>query len=244
MNTDRQAPWAFRSNAMAAGALFLITDVASIGAAALYGPVLHDGGAAVGPVADALVLGGALLEVVTALAVVGTAVALYPAARRRREGLALGYVGLRTLEAGVLAIGVVALLLWVTVRQLAAAAGANSEAFTALSTALAEFHRLAYLVGPGLVCGMNTVVIATLLYQSRLVPRFIPMLGLIGGPLILALSVFTLFGRMPAWAGVMVLPILAWELSLGLWLINRGFNQRAVGSISPAPEPVELLPAT
>ncbi|MFN8379817.1 MAG: DUF4386 domain-containing protein [Anaerolineae bacterium] len=239
MNTQRLAPGAFRSNATAAGVLFLITHVGSIGAAALYGPVLYDGSAEVGPVADALVLGGALLEVVTALAVVGTAVALYPAARRQREGLALGYVGLRTLESAILALGVIALLLWVTVQQLAATAGANSEALTALSTALAEFHRLAYLVGPGLVCGVNTVVIATLLYQSRLVPRLIPTLGLIGGPLVLALTVFTLIGEIPAWSGLMVLPIFAWELSLALWLISKGFNREAVVA-APRAVSVEL----
>lgn len=240
MITERQAPAAFSSNAMAAGALFLITHVGSIGGSALYGPVLHGNGSFEGAAADALVLGGALLEVVTALAVVGTAVALYPATRRQRESLAVGYVGLRTLEAGILGAGAIALLLWVTVRQLAASAGADSATLAMLGTALAEFHRLAYLVGPGLVCGTNTVVIATLLYQSRLVPRFIPILGLIGGPLILALNVFMLVGEVPAWSGLVVVPIFAWELSLALRLISKGFSRKPVGAAPAATESVEL----
>ncbi|MFN8377034.1 MAG: DUF4386 domain-containing protein [Anaerolineae bacterium] len=243
MNKERQNPGTFRSNATAAGVLFLVTHVGSIGGAALYGLALYGNGYAWGAAADALVLVGALLEVITAMAVVGTAVALYPAARRQREALALGYVGLRTLEAGVIALGVIPLLLWATLNQIALNAGGDSAGFVSLSNLLVEVHRLTNLVGPGLVCGINTVVIAWVLYQSRLVPRFIPALGLVGGTLVFVLTVFMLFGEVPAWSGLLVLPIFTWELLLALWLIFVGFNRKTVVTAPAVLEPAELAMA-
>ena len=234
MNRSQQFDPTFRTNATAAGVLFLVTHVGSIGGAALYGPVLHNEGIT-GGMENILLLGGALLETVTALAVVGTAVALYPAVRRHREGLSLGYVSLRTLEAANIAVSVIALMLVAAAQSMAG----TSDSFSTWRTMLTEFHGAAFLVGPGLVCATNTVVIAYVLYKSRLVPRFIPMLGLIGGPLIIVMNVLLLFGELPAWSGLAVVPIFAWELSLALCLIIRGFNPKTV--VAPvAADSVEL----
>src|SRR4051794_25539499 len=106
-----------RRTAVVAGACYFITHVTSVAALGLYGPVLDDPGYLTGPGADGQVLLGAFLEVVLALTIVGTAVALFPVVKRRSEGVALGYVGLRTLEAAVIAVGVVPLLTVVTLRQ-------------------------------------------------------------------------------------------------------------------------------
>lgn len=252
MNVQRQTavtPASSRKTAMAAGVLYLITHVTSVGAVALYGPILNDAASVTGSGSETQVLLGALFEVILALAIIGTGVALYPVARRQNEGVALGYVGLRALEAAVIAVGVVPLLTLVTLRQHLTVTGipaGETAAFAALGSSLVAFHNWTFLVGPGLICGANTVVMAYLLYQSRLVPRFIPTLGLIGGALVFASSVAQMFGiidQVSVWAGVPALVTFAWELSLAIRLIVRGFKTPAPASESAVRTTGELLSA-
>ncbi len=80
---------------------------------------------------------------------------------------------------------------------------------------------------------MNALLLGTLLYRSRLVPRVLPVLGLIGAPLLLAgdtAVLFGLLGRVSPLAGILALPIALWEFSLGVWLIVRGFNPSPITS--------------
>ena len=220
-----------RKLAIAAGVCYLITHVTSVPAAFLYGPILNRAGYVLGSVPDTRVLLGAFLEVICALAIVGTAVALFPVVKRHNEGVALGYVGLRTLEAGIIAVGVVPLLAVVTLRQdMTGTAGADTAAV------LVEFHNWTRLLGPGLVCGANTMLMAYLMYRSRLVPRFIPVLGLIGGPLVFAYHTAQMFGaseQILSWAAVAVVPIFAWEVTLAFRLIAKGFNPSAAILFEP-----------
>lgn len=238
MDTDRPAVTvaaAPRALAIAAGVCYLSTHVTSVGAPFLYGPVLHDARYIVGVGPDTRVVLGAFLEVICALGIVGTAVALYPVVRRRHEGGAIGYVGLRTLEAAIIAAGIVPLLAVVTLRQqVAGAAGADPATLVPLGQALVATHNWTVLLGPGLTCGVNTVVLASLLYRSGLVPRVIPTLGLIGGPLVFAYNTAVMFGATPpGWVGLAVIPIFAWEVSLALRLIAKGFDSAA--SVAAAP---------
>lgn len=249
-DTERQAVTGMASSrkiAIAAGVLYLITHVTSIGAHFLYGPILNNAGYITGAGADAQVMVGVLFEVILALAVVGTAVALFPVVKRQNEGVALGYVGLRTLEAGVIAVGVVPLLAVITLRQhLAVTAGASPEPLLAASSALVSFHHWTFLVGPGFICGTNTVLMAYLMYKTGLVPRFIPVLGLIGGPLIFAYNTALMFGlveQISVWAAVAVIPIFSWELTLACWMIIKGFKPTATTFESAKTAMNELLSA-
>ena len=159
------------------------------------GPYLMKVSDIVGSDPDTQVLVGVFFEVILALAVVGTAVALFPVVKRQNEGVALGYVGLRTLEAGIIAVGVVPLLAVVTLRQhLTGTAGADTATLVALGNALVAFHNWTFLLGPSYVCGTNTVLMAYLMYRSGLVPRFVPVLGLVGGPLVFASGAAQMFG--------------------------------------------------
>jgi uncharacterized protein DUF4386 len=66
-----------------------------------------------------------------------------------------------------------------------------------------------------------------LMYRSGLVPRVIPLVGLIGAPLLLAAKVTTIFGindSLSVWSAIATIPVAAWELSLGLWLLLKGFR--------------------
>jgi hypothetical protein len=83
--------------------------------------------------------------------------------------------------------------------------------------------------------GVNALLLGSLLYRSRLVPRVLPLLGLIGAPLLIgsdAAILFGLLGRSSAMAGLFALPIAMWEFSLGIWLIVKGFDSSAVASLS------------
>jgi hypothetical protein len=219
---------AHRATAIVAGVFFLVTDVTAIVALALYGPVLNDPDYINGGGADSGILLGAFLEGILALGVIGTAVTLFPIVKRQNEGIALGYVAGRVVEAVMILVGVISLVSVVTFRQEVAAAGtAEAATLVAIGQALVAIHDWTFLFGPGLAIGVNTLLLAFLMYRSGLVPRFIAMLGLIGGPAVFVSSVAVLFGvyeQVSVIAAIAALPVLAWEVCLAGWLIVKGFN--------------------
>ena len=151
-----------RKLAIATGILFFITHVTSVAAIVLYQPVLNHPGYVLGNgAANSRILLGGLLEVILAAAVVGTAVTLYPVVSRHNKALAMGYVGLRTLEAGIIVTGIVSLLAVVSLQHDVAGTAANAATLTAVGKALVAVHNWTFIVGPGLVCGLNTAVMAT-----------------------------------------------------------------------------------
>jgi hypothetical protein len=224
--------------------LFFVTHVTSIAAIVLYQPVLNHPGYVLGNgAANSGILLGGLLELILAAAVIGTAVTLYPVVRRHNRALAMGYVGLRTLEAGIIVTGIVSLLAVVSLQHDAAGTSASAAALTAIGKALVAVHNWTFILGPGLVCGLNTVVMAYALYRSKLVARFIPVLGLIGGPLVFAANVAGMFGVPRHDLGVCVVPVFAWEVSLAIFLITKGYRSTAVAPIVPSGKPQPQLTA-
>jgi hypothetical protein len=210
-----------RKTALVAGALYVITFI-SIPTLALYNSVLTDPNFIVGSGPDTPVIIGAILEVIVALAGVGTAVALYPVVKRQNEGAALGFVASRTLEAAAIVAGVVSLLSLLTLRQAGAGAGA-----LVTGQALVGSYNWFFLLGQSLMPAVNALLLGSLLYRSRLVPRILPLVGLIGAPLLLASDIAVLFGlwdRISAPSGILALPIAAWEFSLGIYLLVKGFK--------------------
>ncbi|WP_227000895.1 DUF4386 domain-containing protein [Protaetiibacter intestinalis] len=211
---------AHRRLSLAAGLLYLATFAASIPAALLYAPLLA-GAARPDPVAART---AALLEVALALSCIGTAVVLAPVVRRVSEVAALGFVAARTLEAGIIVLGVVAVLTLSGVRATAAPDDAVAQA-------LVEVHRWAFLLGPGLIPAINALFLAPALFRARFVPRAIPLVGMVGIPLLLAsasATVFGVFDQTSPPAALAAAPIALWELGLGLWLSIRGFRADAV----------------
>ena len=212
-----------------AGILYLVTFAASIPAVLLLQPVLNDPLYIASLGADSRVIAGSFLDLVNALACIGTAVALYSVVRREHEGLALGFVTTRMFEAAVIMIGVVSLLAVVTLRQ-GAAPGTNEAALIAVGQGLVAVRNWTFLLGPSLMPGFNALLLGTLLYRSGLVPRLIPVLGLVGAPLLIASTTATMFGITTATsptAAIATLPIFLWELSLALWLTFKGFRPTA-----------------
>jgi hypothetical protein len=163
-----------------------------------------------------------------ALACIGTAIALYPVVKRQHEGVAMGFVGTRVLEAAIIVTGVVSLLSVVTLRQ----AGAGPDAVVT-GRALLAMYDWTFLFGPGFMAAANALLLGSLMYRSGLVPRIIPLAGLIGAPILLASDTATLFGlwgQTSAPALIAALPVALWEFSLGVWLVVKGFKPSPIAA--------------
>jgi hypothetical protein len=220
-----------RKTALVAGLFYLLTFI-SIPTLAIYSALKSDPAWILGSGSDTGVLLGTVLELIVALAGIGTAVALFPVVRRQSEGFALGFVTTRIVEAAMIFMGVVSILSLVTLQQgLGAAAGAAAApSLTTTGASLVANYNWAFTVGQSLMPGFNALLLGTLLYRSGLVPRALPTLGLIGAPILITATVLTIFGVVEQYSplgGLASLPIAVWELSLGLYLTFKGFKASA-----------------
>jgi hypothetical protein len=229
--TKRVPMTSMRKTALVAGVFYLITFI-SIPTLALYGSVKTDPAWILGAGGDSGVLLGTVLELIVALAGIGTAVALFPVVRRQSEGFALGFVTTRVVEAAMIFMGVVSVLSLVTLQQnLGTGAGAaDAPSLVTTGASLTATYNWAFTVGQSLMPGLNALLLGTLMYRSGLVPRALPVLGLIGAPLLITATIATMFGvveQYSALGGLAALPIAVWEFSLGLWLTFKGFKSSA-----------------
>lgn len=229
-----------RKISLAAGVLYLLTFV-SIPIGVLYYAVLNDPNYIVGTGPDTGVIIGGILEIIVALAGIGTAVVLYPVLKKQNEALALGLIGSRVLEASTIFADVVCLMAIVTLRR----AGVGAEALVTGKTLVALYGL--FRLGQNLMPAVNDLLLGSLLYRSRLVPRVLPVLGIIGAPLLIANTIVFMFGitsgPLFVLTGIGVLPIAIFEFSLGVWLTVKGFNPLAITSLSAKPTTSELVRA-
>jgi hypothetical protein len=206
------------------GVLFLITYVTSIGALALFQSVLDDpAGYIAGDGKDGQIYLGAFLEFLLVLANVGTAVVVYPILRRQNEVLSIGYVAARIIESVFIAAGIIFVLGVVSLRQ-------DSPDASDLAVSLAALKDWTFLLGPGFVVPFgNGLILGYLMYKSRLVPGWMPWLGLIGGPLLLIGNLGVLFDLWDQTGAVsiLVIPEFLWELFLGIYAAVWGFRKNA-----------------
>src|SRR5215210_3914189 len=173
---------------------------------------------------------GAFLELMLIIANIGTAVALFPILKRQNEALALGYVTARVVECAFIAVGIISLLSVVTLRQ--GAAGADADSLLAVGQSLVAIHDWTFLLGPGFVVGVgNGLLLGYLMYRSGLVPPRRAGLGLVGGPLVCASGIAGMFGAFEQGSAgqfIATIPEIAWEASLGIYLIAKGFKPSSV----------------
>lgn len=237
-----------RMTALVAGVLYLLTFI-SIPRLALFGPVLDNPNYILGSGSEIGVLVGVVLELIVAIAIVGTGVALFPALKRQNEGVALGFVTARLFETGVIAVGIISLLTVVTLRQ-NLGAGADAASLVTTGQSLVATQNWTFLIGQHLLPAINALLLGSLLYRSRLVPRVIPAMGLVGAPILISSALGQLFGvndAVSVWSGIAVLPIFLFELSLGLYLVFKGFKPSAMAALASPPEatdePAAPIPA-
>jgi hypothetical protein len=230
-NVDRQAATplaAHRKISLAAGLFYLLTFV-SIPTLALYGQV-KSANYILGAGPDTAAILGGLLEIVVALASIATAVVLFPMLKKHSEMGALGLVASRILEASTIFVGVAFILSIVTLRQ----AGAGADALVT-SHVLATLYDRIFLLGQSFMPAINDLLLGFLLYRSRLVPRALSLVGIVGGPVLIAgyLAVMLgLVGQHAPLADLSAAPVALFELALGIWLTVKGFDKSAVTSLT------------
>jgi hypothetical protein len=209
-----------RKTALAAGVFYLLTFV-SIPTLTLYGPI-HEPNYLLGAGNDNAVVLGGISEIVVALCGIATAVVLYPVFKKQNERLALGLVASRILEASTMFAGVAFLLAVVTLHQ----KGAGADALPVSQAFVALYDRI-FMVGQSFIPAINDLLLGVLLYKSRLVPRFLSLIGIVGGLPLLAGYVALLFGaieRTSPMAGLSAILVAVFEFSLGIYLVVKGFK--------------------
>lgn len=217
------------------GALFILTFVTSIAGLLLYGPVLGESDYIVGGSANGEIALGALLEIGLVITNIGTAVVLYPIARRYSETLAIGFVASRIMESAIIALGAISLLSILTLQQ---ESTADTGALLVQGEALVAVHEWTFLFGPNFCVGVgNGIILGALMWKSGLVPRHLAILGLIGGPLLLVRATLILFGVVEPGAptDVLAAPEILWEAGLGLYALIWGFRRTPVATAAPRP---------
>jgi hypothetical protein len=217
---ERTPMSSLRRTSLLAGIIYLLTFV-SIPTLALYSQV-KSANFLVGSGPDTPVIIGGILEIIVALAGIGTAVVLYPVLRKQNESASLGLVAARILESGTIFVGVAFLLSIVTLRK----AGAGADAL-ATSHALAALYDRIFLLGQSFMPAICDLLLGFLLYKSLLVPRGLSLIGIIGGPVLLIgyfAILFGLIGQHAPLAGLFAIPVALFEFTLGIYLVVKGFK--------------------
>ncbi len=141
---------------------------------------------------------------------------MFPIIKRQNESLALGFVASRVLESTIIVVGIISVLSVVTLRKdIGGAAAADTASLVVAGRSLVAIHKWTFLLGPGVCAGLgNGLLLGYLMYRSELVPRRMALLGLIGGPLLLASCIAVLFGaykQTSGAAGMLTVPEFLWE---------------------------------
>ena len=213
---------------MLAGAFYVLTFI-SIPTLSLYAPLReahflpHVGSV------NGIAL-GAVLEILMALACIATALVFYPALKHQNQMLALGFVASRILEAALIFVGVGVLLTALRVGQEASSLSGVFVHF------LVNLYDRLFLISQSFLPAVNGLLLGSLLFQSRLVPRWLPLLGMFGA-VALTLGdgavVFGLIGQHDPSTALFAVPIAFWEFSLGIYLLTNGVYRLTKRATNP-----------
>ena len=232
MNTTKASP--NRTNKIIArivGALFIVATITYMIGSGLIGSIVEapDYLISVYPNKTQMII-GMLLELINSAAVVGIAVMLFPILKKHNESMALGYVGFRVIESAILMVGAIGPLVLISLSQEFINSGApDTSYFQPLGTLVLEVHDMAFQMAM-IVLGIGSLMFCDLLYQSKLIPRFISVLGLIGYASLLTSTLIEIFGTNTGM--VLFLPGALFEIIFPTWLIVKGFNSFAIDSQS------------
>lgn len=219
-----------RKTAVIVGILFLIATVVLV-VGGIFSLAIHESDYLTGVAANKnQIILGALLELISAAAIVGIPIAMFPILKKYSESLALGYVGARIFEGLTIFLNTIVLLALLSLSQEFVNATASDVSYFQISGALLLSLRdwLSILVDFSFPIG--ALIFNYLLYKTKLTPRWIAALGLVGAALWLATAPLRLFGFSPEWMDALAAPIAGQEMILAAWLIIKGFNSSAVDS--------------
>jgi hypothetical protein len=230
---ETQRPSRGRLTAIIVGICYITAAAPAVLALYFYAPLLNSADyLRQGAAHSSEVTLGVLMEMIVVVSVIGTAVGLFPFLRKYQESVALAYLCFRFMEAVLITVGVVAMLSLLSLSQSFVAASApDLTTYQTAGAALIALHAWTFLLGPNFMLGINTTLYSSLFLRSRLVPRWLATLGIIGAALVFLAALLELFGviqQVSLWGGLLALPIAAYEMTLAVWLIARGFNPAAL----------------
>lgn len=223
-----------RSASTITGIFFIIATVSAIIGSKLYDPLLREPNYLIEGARNAnRIVGGALSELITCCANIGTAIMMYPYLRKFNESIGIGYVCFRFLEVVFIAIGVVGILTLLTVSQSLACGSIEVSQAKFIGETLKAIYGWTFLFGPNFILGINTFLYSYAFYKTGLVPKSLAIFGLIGAIMIFVSGLLQMFGIVvPLSVGhlIMVLPIAMFEMVLAVRLILSGFDLRTSDS--------------
>ena len=230
MNSNKRA-------AKIVGALFLLAAVTAVIGLNLYNPILNNPDYLIKGTEHAnQVILGAVMELILVVSVIGTATTMFPILRKYNETIALWHVCFRFLEGVIITIGVISVLSLLTLsREFVASGSLNPSSFQASGTVLKAVHDWTFLLGPLFMLGINTMMYSYIFYKSKLVPRFLSILGMTGATLVFTCALLVMFGVFPQisfWGAIFAIPVAANEMILAVWLLVKGFNESVIASLS------------
>ncbi len=214
----------------------MIATIATSISQILVSPILDTSNVLVNISANAnRLIPGILLELVNALASAGIAIAIFPVLKNYTEGMAIGYVSFRTIEAAIGVVASIDLLSLLTLSQVSIIADIPvASDIKYLSAFLLAAHDWAFLMVL-IIFSLGALMLYPALYNSKLVPRIISIWGLVGSIMLIAANLLILFGYTSINSitdNLLSLPIALNEMILALWLIARGFELSAIASLS------------
>ena len=229
-----------RKTAVLVGIMFILATVANVvGNLSFVQPVLESPDMlASAAVNGNKVIWGGLLELIAAIAVVNIVVWLYPLLRKSNEGLALGALSFRLIESIFYIVVVLSIFAMLTLGQEAAQASASDSAvFQVGGTILQAIHDWAGKIGV-IAFTLGAMMYYSIFYRSKLIPRWLSAWGFLAAASTLTAAVLTMFGVIESLGTlfmVMNMPIALQELVMAVWLIAKGFDQKAIAALSPVP---------
>jgi len=218
-----------KKTAIIVGVLFIIGTVAGVLSVVFTGPILDDPDYLIKVSANEnQIIIGALFVLIMGFALAMVPVMMFPIFKKHNEALALGYVVFRgALETVTYIAIVINWLLLLTLSQEYVKAGApDASYFQPLGTLLLEAGDWLNHIS-AIVFSLGALMFYYLFYQSKLVPRFLSVWGLIGATLVLAVGVLGMFGLV---LEILWAPLALQEMVLAVWLIVKGFNSSAIAS--------------
>jgi hypothetical protein len=227
----------YRKTAIIVGVLYIIGTVAGILCKVLTGSIQNDLNLLTKVTANEnQIIIGALFLLIMGLALAMVPVMMFPILRKRNEALALGYVVFRGALETVTTIGMVIGWLFLTIlsQEYVKAGAPDASYFQTLGTLLLNGNDSISTISQ-IVFPLGALIFYFLLYQSKLIPRWLSGWGLIAAILWIAATFLDLFGLISPWSTIQVvlaLPIGVQEMVMAVWLIVKGFNPSAIASLS------------
>jgi len=230
-----------RKTAIIVGVLFIFAIVMLFIGEAFYKPILDSPDYLDNAYPNRIVvIIGILLEFTGVPAVVLISVFLFPILKKHNEALALGYVGFRLFEAGILSVAYISKLSLVNLSQdYLNKGGVDASYFQYIGSSIQSVNNwagttgLIYLI----VFALGSLMLYSVLYKSKLIPRFISAWGFIAAIVLLTGSVLANIDMFTEISGlglelIFATPIFVAEMMLSIWLIVKGFNPSAIASES------------